>query len=92
MYLRHLHLRQFRNYRDQQVKFNAAKTILVGDNAQGKSNLLESVELLSTLKSHRAIRDRDLILDGKTAGQIQGTLERQVGNICLLYTSDAADD
>ncbi|MEB3342749.1 DNA replication/repair protein RecF [Okeania sp.] len=86
MYLRHLHLRQFRNYRDQQVKFNAAKTILVGDNAQGKSNLLESVELLSTLKSHRAIRDRDLILDGKTAGQIQGTLERQVGNIDLTLT------
>ncbi len=86
MYLRHLHLRQFRNYRDQEVKFDAAKTILVGDNAQGKSNLLESVELLSTLKSHRAIRDRDLILDGKPAGQIQGSLERQLGNIDLTLT------
>ena len=86
MYLRHLHLRQFRNYRDQEVKFDAAKTILVGDNAQGKSNLLESVELLSTLKSHRAIRDRDLILDGKLAGQIQGSLERQLGNIDLTLT------
>ncbi|MDJ0520103.1 MAG: DNA replication/repair protein RecF [Trichodesmium sp. MO_231.B1] len=86
MYLRHLHLRQFRNYRDQKVKFDAAKTILVGDNAQGKSNLLESVELLSTLKSHRAIRDRDLILDGKPAGQIQASLERQLGNIDLTLT------
>ena len=86
MYLRHLHLRLFRNYRDQQVKFDAAKTILVGDNAQGKSNLLESVELLSTLKSHRAIRDRDLILDGKPAGQIQASLERQLGNIDLTLT------
>ncbi|MEM1168357.1 MAG: DNA replication/repair protein RecF [Cyanobacteria bacterium P01_H01_bin.35] len=86
MYLRHLHLRQFRNYRDQQVKFDAAKTILVGDNAQGKSNLLESVELLSTLKSHRAIRDRDLILNNKPAGQIQASLERQLGNIDLTLT------
>jgi len=86
MYLRHLHLRQFRNYRDQEVKFDAAKTILVGDNAQGKSNLLESVELLSTLKSHRANRDRDLILDGKPAGQIQASLERQLGNIDLTLT------
>ncbi|MGD1703297.1 DNA replication/repair protein RecF [Dapis sp. BLCC M229] len=86
MYLRHLHLRQFRNYRDQKVKFDAAKTILVGDNAQGKSNLLESVELLSTLKSHRANRDRDLILDGKPAGQIQASLERQLGNIDLTLT------
>ncbi|MGB3511345.1 MAG: DNA replication/repair protein RecF [Microcoleaceae cyanobacterium] len=86
MYLRHLHLRQFRNYRDQKVNFDAAKTILVGDNAQGKSNLLESVELLSTLKSHRVSRDRDLILDGKPAGQIQASLERQVGNIELTLT------
>ncbi len=86
MYLRHLHLRQFRNYQDQKVKFDAAKTILVGDNAQGKSNLLESVELLSTLKSHRANRDRDLILDGKPAGQIQASLERQLGNIDLTLT------
>ncbi|OZH53994.1 recombinase RecF, partial [Hydrocoleum sp. CS-953] len=86
MYLRHLHLRQFRNYQDQKVKFDAAKTILVGDNAQGKSNLLESVELLSTLKSHRAIRDRDLIQDSKPAGQIQASLERQLGNIDLTLT------
>lgn len=86
MYLRHLHLRQFRNYRDQKVNFDAAKTILVGDNAQGKSNLLESVELLSTLKSHRVSRDRDLILDGKPAGQIEATLERLVGNIDLTLT------
>ncbi|NEN91251.1 MAG: DNA replication/repair protein RecF [Okeania sp. SIO3H1] len=86
MYLRHLHLRQFRNYLDQKVNFDAAKTILVGDNAQGKSNLLESVELLSTLKSHRVSRDRDLILDGKPAGQVQANLERQVGNIELTLT------
>lgn len=86
MYLRHLHLRQFRNYRDQKVHFDAAKTILVGDNAQGKSNLLESVELLSTLKSHRVSRDRDLILDGKPVGQIQASLERQLGNLELTLT------
>ena len=86
MYLRHLYLRQFRNYRDQQVEFDGAKTILVGDNAQGKSNILESVELLSTLKSHRTVRDRDLILDGKQAGQIQATLERDLGNIELTLT------
>jgi DNA replication and repair protein RecF len=63
MYLKTLHLRQFRNYFDQKVAFDAPKTILVGNNAQGKSNLLEAVELLSTLKSHRVSRDRDLILD-----------------------------
>jgi DNA replication and repair protein RecF len=86
MYLKTLHLRQFRNYFDQKVVFDAPKTILVGNNAQGKSNLLEAVELLSTLKSHRVGRDRDLILDSKPIGQIDATLERQTGPIDLALT------
>ncbi|EAW34537.1 DNA replication/repair protein RecF [Lyngbya sp. PCC 8106] len=83
MYLKTLHLKQFRNYRDQKVAFDAPKTILVGDNAQGKSNLLEAVELLSTLKSHRVSRDRELILDTQDNGQITGNLERETGHIEL---------
>ncbi|OKH22519.1 DNA replication/repair protein RecF [Hydrococcus rivularis NIES-593] len=86
MYLKSLHLRAFRNYADQQVEFNAQKTILVGNNAQGKSNLLEAVELLSTLKSHRASRDRDLILEGAGVGQILATLERNYGQSELAIT------
>lgn len=98
MYLKSLHLRQFRNYIDQAVSFHAPKVILVGDNAQGKSNLLEAVELLSTLKSHRALRDRELIWhpdyqtgtalppdspQPATSGQIAATLERQAGTVDL---------
>ncbi|MEG4392737.1 AAA family ATPase [Microcoleus sp. BROC3] len=90
MYLKTLHLRQFRNYFDQKVAFDAPKTILVGNNAQGKSNLLEAVELLSTLKSHRVGRDRDLILDSKPSGQIDATLERQTGAIDLALTLRSA--
>ncbi|MBE9120590.1 DNA replication/repair protein RecF [Tychonema sp. LEGE 07199] len=86
MYLKTLHLRQFRNYFDQKVTFDAPKTILLGNNAQGKSNLLEAVELLSTLKSHRVSRDRDLILDSKPIAQIDATLERQTGAIDLSLT------
>lgn len=83
MYLKQLHLQQFRNYQDQQITFQAPKTILVGENAQGKSNLLEAVELLSTLRSHRASRDRDLVRQGYSMGQIQATLERVTGTIDL---------
>ncbi|MFE4108188.1 DNA replication/repair protein RecF [Almyronema epifaneia] len=79
MYLKTLHLKHFRNYGDQRIEFCAPKTILVGDNAQGKSNLLEAVELLATLKSHRTSRDRDLIQDGNAFGQISATLERELG-------------
>ena len=86
MYLKNLHLRQFRNYQDQQVDFCAPKTILVGNNAQGKSNLLEAVELLSTLKSHRAGRDRELVREGANLGKIAATLERDVGSTELALT------
>lgn len=79
MYLKSLHLRSFRNYVDRQIEFTAKKTILVGNNAQGKSNLLEAVELLATLKSHRATRDRELVLDSATAGQVEATVERAYG-------------
>ena len=86
MYLKTLHLRQFRNYRDCIVDFDAPKTILVGNNAQGKSNLLEAVELLSTLKSHRSVRDRDLVLEDAAVGQIYANLERAYGSVELALT------
>lgn len=86
MYLKHIHLRHFRNYQDQKVAFCAPKTILVGNNAQGKSNLLEAVELLSTLKSHRVSRDRDLILDPQPIAHIEATIERDMGNLELALT------
>lgn len=86
MYLKTLHLRQFRNYQDQRVDFLAPKTILVGNNAQGKSNLLEAVELLATLRSHRVTRDRDLVREEEAIGQITATLERQNGSSDLSLT------
>jgi DNA replication and repair protein RecF len=79
MYLKSLRLRSFRNYVDRQIEFTAKKTILVGNNAQGKSNLLEAVELLASLKSHRTSRDRELVLDSATMGQIDATVERAYG-------------
>lgn len=90
MYLKSLQLRYFRNYQDQQVEFLAPKTILVGDNAQGKSNLLEAVELLATLRSHRAVRDRELVLEGESASQITAVLERETGIVDLGITFRAS--
>ena len=86
MYLKTLHLRQFRNFQDQQVDFRAPKTILVGDNAQGKSNLLEAVELLATLRSHRTSRDRDLIQAEASISQISAALQRDLGATELTLT------
>jgi len=79
MYLNYLLLKNFRNYHDQIVKFSEKKTIILGNNAQGKSNLLEAVALLSTLKSHRTSKDKDLILEGQTESKIEAMLERKYG-------------
>ncbi len=76
MYLRALQLHQFRNYDQQWVRFEAPKTILVGDNAQGKTNLLEAVELLATLRSRRVTKDRDLVRWDQSQATIAAQIER----------------
>ncbi len=90
MRLTRLHLRTFRNYAEQTIEFLAPKTILVGNNAQGKSNLLEAVELLATLKSHRTSRDRDFVLQGEASAQITANLERRYGELDLNVTFRAS--
>lgn len=87
MYLKSLQLRNFRNYTEQYVDFTAPKTIILGENAQGKSNLIEAVEILSALKSHRTSRDRELIQAHEDAAQIVGNLDREMtGSVELSLT------
>lgn len=61
MLLKKLKLTNLRNYIDFEHKFNHLKTIIVGQNAQGKSNILEAINILATSESNRAERDNDLI-------------------------------
>ena len=61
MYLRSLQLTNYRNFRRFSVTLNDEPTIIQANNAQGKTNLLEAVELLATTKSTRAGTDRELI-------------------------------
>lgn len=86
MYLEKLYLTRFRNYWNCSVKFDAQKTILVGNNAQGKSNLLEAVELLATLKSHRTTKDQDLVFQEATVGQIEALVKRRYSDSQLTLT------
>jgi DNA replication and repair protein RecF len=83
VYLKSLHLKHFRNYSDQTVDFTAAKTIVVGNNAQGKSNLLEALQLLATLRSHRVSRDRDLVQNGAAIAEISANCLRNSSPIEL---------
>ncbi len=57
----HLSLSNFRNYQRLELALPPQISIVVGDNAQGKSNLLEALHFLATTRSHRAIAERELI-------------------------------
>ena len=90
MYLTTLQLRYFRNYLEQLIEFQAQKTIILGNNAQGKSNLLEAIELLSSLKSHRSPKDRDLICEAHQGAQIIGNVRRLYNEHQLAITFRAS--
>lgn len=77
MFLNSIKLSYFRNYIEEEVIFNSNKIIILGDNAQGKSNLLESIELLSTLKSHRTSRDQDLVYKDRIYSKIIANISRK---------------
>lgn len=61
MYLRHLSLTHFRNYRSLELDFSGALTLLQGQNAQGKSNLLEAIYYLATSKPVQAGHEREVV-------------------------------
>ncbi len=86
MYLKNIYLKHFRNYQEQRLEFNSKKIILLGENAQGKTNLLEAVGLLSSLKTIRARRDRDLIMHGENISQIASTIHRENAPVDLAIT------
>ena len=59
-----LKLKNFRNYVATTLDLEPGKNIIIGENAQGKTNLLEAVDIFSTGKSSRASEDRELVLWG----------------------------
>lgn len=77
MWLKALELRNFRNYESLQLFDLSSKVnIFVGQNAQGKTNVVESILLLAVAKSHRTNRDGELIRFEQDAAVLQGMVER----------------
>lgn len=69
-----LQLSNFRNYREQTLRFESGVNLIVGENAQGKTNLLESIHLLSSGRLLRGHRDVEAILDGESKSEVAGEL------------------
>jgi DNA replication and repair protein RecF len=80
MILRHLSLLQFRNYASLHQEFSPALNLLIGPNAQGKSNVLEAAYLLATSKSMRGNADVELIRWDQPAAVVTGQVLRQKAN------------
>lgn len=73
MIIQSIELQDFRNYTHQKVEFDEKTNIFYGDNAQGKTNLLEAVYVCGTTKSHKGSRDKDMI-----------RFEAEEAHLCML--------
>lgn len=88
MFIFDLQLANYRNYARVGLKLDRGLNLFVGENAQGKSNLLEAIYLLSTLRSSRASNDadlvrRDLLQSDFPVARLACEVERSAGNLQL---------
>ncbi|HVZ80045.1 MAG TPA: DNA replication/repair protein RecF [bacterium] len=79
MHVCSLRLSQFRNYQTLEVEFHPQLNLLLGANAQGKTNVLEALYCLSTTKSFRAASDEEMIAFGQETAVVECLLQREEG-------------
>ena len=83
MWLKQLSIHYFRNYQELEVEFHPGLNIFLGQNAQGKTNILESIYFLALTRSHRTRNDKDLVYFKSTDFKVSGLLERETGPLSL---------
>ena len=71
MIIKSIELQNFRNYEDLNISFDEGTNIFYGDNAQGKTNILEAVYLSGTTKSHKCSKDKEMIRFGEQESHIR---------------------
>ena len=79
MIIQSIRLKDYRNYEELDLKLNPGRNLFYGGNAQGKTNILESVFVCGTTKSHRGTKDKDQIRFGREQAHIR--MEIQKGEI-----------
>ena len=78
MYIESIQLKDFRNYETLSIDLDKGTNILYGNNAQGKTNILEAVYLCGTSKSHRGSKDKDMIRFGQEESHIRLQVKKDV--------------
>ncbi|MFA9463436.1 MAG: DNA replication/repair protein RecF [Velocimicrobium sp.] len=71
MTIKSVELSNFRNYKSLSINFHQKTNILYGDNAQGKTNILEAIYIAATTKSHKGSKDKELIMINKSESHIR---------------------
>ena len=77
MIIKSLELQNFRNYNTLQLEFDSRTNIFYGDNAQGKTNILEAIFMTATTKSHKGSKDQDIIRFGYEEAHIRSYLFKE---------------
>jgi DNA replication and repair protein RecF len=89
MHLAHLRLRDFRNYARLDADFSPGFQLLLGDNAQGKTNILEAIYLVATLRSFRGVGSAQLVRHGQKGYFIGSTVVSRGEHDTKMYWSAA---
>ncbi len=76
MNIRSIELKNFRNYENLEISFDEGTNILFGDNAQGKTNILEAAYMSGTTKSHKGSRDKEMIRFGEEEAHMKTVVVR----------------
>ncbi|UOQ49569.1 DNA replication/repair protein RecF [Gracilibacillus caseinilyticus] len=77
MHIQQLSLTNYRNYNQLSVQFDDKINVIIGENAQGKTNLMESIYVLGFSKSHRTTKDKELIQWDQNYAKIEGSIVKR---------------
>lgn len=77
MIIKSIELKNFRNYEDLNISFDEGTNILYGDNAQGKTNILEAAYMSGTTKSHKGSKDKEMIRFGESESHLRTVVVRE---------------
>jgi DNA replication and repair protein RecF len=83
MYIEQIELKDYRNYERLSVEFENKVNVILGENAQGKTNVMESIYVLAMAKSHRTSNDKDLIRWDQDYAKIEGRIQKQHSSLPL---------
>ena len=92
MIIKSIELADYRNYDSLVLQFDRGTNILYGDNAQGKTNILEAIYVAATTKSHKGSKDREIVNFDKEEAHIRTYLEKdgkvQIQRNCHRWPED----